>query len=116
MGAPDNRHKEIEPLATALKNNKKTAVVCMDDNVAQLIIRELDKKDASLKKDLILAYIGFLRPQYEILENIPAFIGAVDFRELGREGLRLLEERIEKGPGRAVCRRIPGTVIEWKGE
>ena len=67
-------------------------------------------------QDLILAYIGYLRPQYKGLERIPAFIGAVDFRELGREGLKLLEERIEKGSGRAVCRRIPGTVIEWKGE
>jgi hypothetical protein len=44
---------------------------------------------------------------------LPALLGAVDFRELGREGVRLLEERVERGPGRAVRRTVGGKVVEW---
>jgi DNA-binding LacI/PurR family transcriptional regulator len=116
MGMADTPEKDLECVMQVFETGVKTAVICMDEHTAQKAAEELENRGFSAGQDFLLAYIGYPHPQYAILEHMPALIGAVDFRELGREGMKLLEERIEKGEGRAVCRYIKGTVIEWKGE
>ena len=94
----------------------RPAVVCTDETAARAFLGALGEDRPEPGRDFLLAYLGFLRPQHRDMADVPALIGAVDFRELGRAGMRLLEERIEKGPGRAVRRAVGGEVVSWPGK
>ena len=94
---------------------RRPAVICTDDFVANRLVSFLASGGPVPGRDFTLAYIGAARPQYPSLESAPALIGAVDFRELGREGVRLLEERAAQGAGRAVRRTVGGKVVQWPG-
>jgi GntR family transcriptional regulator, arabinose operon transcriptional repressor len=94
----------------------RPAVICSDEYAARQLLAELGANGPSPGRDFLLAYVSYLEPQHSDMRNLPAIIGAVDFRELGREGMRLLEERIESGAGRAIRRTVGGRVLEWKPE
>jgi DNA-binding LacI/PurR family transcriptional regulator len=116
LGRPGGDAGAVEPLRRAAgRGRRRPAAVCMDEFTARALLRALGPAGPRPGRDFLLAYLGFLRPQYPDLAALPAVIGAVDFRELGREGVRLLEERVERGPGRAVRRTVGGQVVEWPG-
>jgi DNA-binding LacI/PurR family transcriptional regulator len=104
----------LEGLRAAAENGGRPAAICTDDFVAQKLLEALAPEGPRPGKDFSLAYIGSPRPAYA--EMLPALIGAVDFRELGRTGMLLLEERIAAGPGRAQRRAVGGEVVDWPGE
>jgi DNA-binding LacI/PurR family transcriptional regulator len=93
-----------------------TALVCCDEFATALLLRLLGADGPRPGRDFRLAYLGSREPGHADVRPWPALIGAVDFRELGRAGMLLLEERIAAGPGRAVRRTGPGAVVEWPGE
>jgi DNA-binding LacI/PurR family transcriptional regulator len=109
----------LEPLVSALTrpggDGRRPAVICTDDFVAGKLAAALGPQVPAPGRDFALAYVGPARPQYPALENLPALIGAVDFRELGREGVRQIEARVASGPGRAVRRTVGGEVVAWPG-
>ena len=117
LGGPEGDAGRIDSLRTALRGGApRPAVLCMDEYTARIFLEKLGPEGPRPGRDFLLAYVGFLQPQYPEMAGVPALIGAVDFRELGREGLRLLEERVERGPGRAVRRTVGGQVMEWPGK
>jgi DNA-binding LacI/PurR family transcriptional regulator len=116
LGKPGGDAGAVEPLRLAAgRGRRRAAAVCTDEFAARVLLRALGPAGPRPGRDFLLAYLGFLRPQYPDLAALPAVIGAVDFRELGREGVRLLEERVARGPGRAVRRTVGGQVVEWPG-
>ncbi len=123
LGRCENLRLDLEPFRKALKRSgSRPTVVCMDEFVANQWLLELEKeagqtgcRPVEAGEHFLLAYLGFLQPLYPSVARAPAFVGAVDFRELGRAGVRLLEDRIENGCGRAVRKSIPGKVIYRDG-
>jgi len=107
----DDGGKDVAPLAERLrKGGGEVGIVCCDEFAAS---RLLDRVGLETLRGAVVSYVGGRRPAFPGLEKLPAVIGAVEFRELGRAGIRLLEERIRKGPGRARCIRISGRLVEW---
>ncbi len=116
VGWPENSLRDLGAAREVLGGpGRKPAVVCTDETTALQFLRGLGTDGPRPGRDFRLAYVGFLRPQLPDMADVPALIGAVDFRELGREGMRLLEERIADGPGRAARRTVGGKVISWPG-
>ncbi len=97
------------------KGGPQPAVICSDESAARCLVDELGDKGPQAGKEFQLAYLGFLEPQHPRMRALPALIGAIDFGEFGREGVRLLEERIALGSGRAIRRTICGELVEWHG-
>jgi DNA-binding LacI/PurR family transcriptional regulator len=112
----DGTCRGIERLCAASPGRERPAAVCTDDFVAQKLVAALGPDGPRPGRDFTLAYIGSPRPAYPEMLPVPALIGAVDFRELGRAGMILLEERIVAGPGRAQRRTVGGEVVDWPGE
>jgi DNA-binding LacI/PurR family transcriptional regulator len=107
---------ELEPLLKAAgRAGRRPAAVCMGEFYARELLRRLGAAGPKPGRDFLLAYVGFLAPQHPETAEAPALIGAVDYRRLGREGVRLLEERIAGGPGRALRRTVGGEVVAWPG-
>ncbi len=116
LGWPEEPFREVPGAVRALASSgDMPAVVCSDETAARHFLGGLGPNDPRPGRDFLLAYLGFLRPQHANMLEVPALIGAVDFSELGRQGMLLLEERISSGPGRAVRRTVGGRVVEWKG-
>jgi GntR family transcriptional regulator, arabinose operon transcriptional repressor len=101
-------------LAAVAAGGRPPAVICTDEFTARQLLEELGSEGPQPDRDFLLAYLGHLKPQHPEMRKLPAIIYAIDFSELGREGMRLLGERIENGPGRAIRRTVSGTIIEWR--
>ena len=114
LDGPGNGREGVARLISAASaNGRIPAIVCTDDFAARRLLAAIGEEGPAAGRDFLLAYIGPPQPAFADLEGVPALVGAVDFRELGREGVRMLEERIARGPGRAERRTVGGRVIEW---
>jgi DNA-binding LacI/PurR family transcriptional regulator len=110
-GTPNGIGARSKKLAS---ETQKPAVICNDEFAARQLLAELGGNGPCPGRDFLLAYVTYLQPQHSEMQNSPAIIAAVDFRQLGSEGMGLLEERVERGPGRATRRTIGGRILEWK--
>lgn len=115
MGPPERHAEDIRALRNELASgNQRPAVICSDDVIADRAVRVLREEGFRAGDDFLLAYLGPAETP-DHLQGVPALRAAVDFEEMGRAGVELLDERIARGPGRADCRRISGKVVACEG-
>ncbi len=113
LHAPEGFAKDLAPVKEAIeKGGVRPWLICPDDYAAGFMLKVLRDWNLEPGRDFELACQG-TRPLQTDLARYPVLLAAVDYEAVGRVGVELLEERLEKGTGRAECRRIPGTVERY---
>ncbi len=103
----------LSPIIGSARDGKRPpAVVCDDSYIVPRVAAAMGSAGLTASKDYLLAYAGPAEPTDDI-RPWPAIVAAYDFRELGRAGARLLEERITRGPGRAAKAAVGAKVVEY---